>query len=79
MKFDLFLKEAIEYGFDAIATGHYARISHDQDGYHLLQGKDPTKDQSYFLATLSQDQLARAMFPIGEIEKSEVRAIAKKI
>ena len=78
VKFDLFLSEAIEYGFDAVATGHYAQIRSDEHGFHLLRGKDPDKDQSYFLSTLSQDQLSKACFPIGELHKSEVREIAKK-
>ena len=76
VKFDVFLEEALSIGFDKIATGHYARIQHDTNGYHLLQGKDPNKDQSYFLSTLNQHQLEHALFPIGDIPKTEVREIA---
>ena len=78
IKFDLFAAEAKKRGFDGIATGHYARIIHD-DSYHLLTGVDKNKDQSYFLSGLSQDQLAYAQFPLGELTKPEVRAIAQKI
>ena len=74
VKFDLFLEEALSLGFDAIAMGHYARI---QDG-QLLKWIDPLKDQSYFLSRLSTFQLSKAIFPIGDLEKSEVREIAKK-
>lgn len=76
VKFDLFLEEALSIGFDAIATGHYARVTQDENGYHLLQGMDPTKDQSYFLSTLNQYQLEHAIFPIGDIPKTQVRGIA---
>lgn len=77
VKFDLFLKEAISYGFDYVATGHYARIEKDTNGVcHLLKGNDPNKDQSYFLAGLTQEQLSRSLFPIGNIPKPEVRKIA---
>ncbi len=77
VKFDLFLKEAISYGFDYVATGHYARIEKDTAGIcHLLKGNDPNKDQSYFLAGLNQEQLSRSLFPIGDIPKPEVRKIA---
>lgn len=82
VKFDLFMELALKLGADYVATGHYARKeSFKQDGktiYRLLAGKDNNKDQSYFLCQLSQDQLAKALFPIGELEKSEVRAIAKE-
>jgi tRNA-specific 2-thiouridylase len=77
IKFKLFLEESIQYGFDAIATGHYARIRViENGGYDLLKGVDPEKDQSYFLAGLNQAQLARALFPIGSLHKTEVRKIA---
>lgn len=72
MKFDLFLKKADELGCAFVATGHYARV---QDG-HLLAGVDVNKDQSYFLCQLTQTQVRRAMFPIGHLEKPEVRKIA---
>lgn len=76
VKFDLFLEEALSLGFDAIATGHYARID---DEWRLLKWIDPNKDQSYFLSRLSKDQLEKAIFPIGHLMKSEVREIAQKI
>lgn len=77
IKFDALLHYAEELGADKIATGHYARVSEDSDGYfHLLKGKDPTKDQSYFLCQLNQAQLARTLFPVGEMEKKEVRKYA---
>src|SRR6056297_1637875 len=80
IKFDLFIDEAKKLGADLVATGHYARKDTvEKDGkiyYRLLAGKDNNKDQSYFLCQLSQDQLKDAIFPIGEIEKPEVRRIA---
>lgn len=82
IKFDVFLNTALELGADYVATGHYARREEVEiDGkktYRLLAGKDKNKDQSYFLCQLSQDQLAKALFPIGELEKPEVRRIAKE-
>ncbi|MEY4403774.1 MAG: hypothetical protein RIR91_1809 [Verrucomicrobiota bacterium] len=64
-------------GYDAIATGHYARRRANADGtFDLLEGLDQNKDQSYFLALLRQDQLAKALFPIGELTKPEVRRLA---
>lgn len=79
IKFDIFLKEALKLKADFVATGHYCRKTTDKNGHHhLLAGKDPGKDQSYFLCQLSQEQLAKAMFPIGDMLKSEVRDIAKK-
>jgi tRNA-specific 2-thiouridylase len=82
IKFDVFLEAAMKLGADYVATGHYCRKGEVQkDGktiYQLLAGKDPNKDQSYFLCQLTQAQLAKALFPIGELLKSEVRAIAKK-
>lgn len=83
IKFDIFLKAALKLGADYVATGHYARKAEfEQDGqtiYRLLGGKDPNKDQSYFLCQLTQEQLSRSLFPVGELLKPEVRAIAKKI
>jgi len=76
IKFDLFLNEALRLGADKMATGHYARIDERDGRYRLLKGIDGNKDQSYFLYTLNQYQLSRAEFPIGELEKPEVRAIA---
>lgn len=82
IKFDIFLNAALKLGADFVATGHYARKAEFQkDGktvYKLLSGKDPNKDQSYFLCQLTQDQLSRSLFPIGELLKPEVRDIAKK-
>ncbi len=80
IKFDVFLKAAMELGADYVATGHYCRKTTTEDGiHHLLSGLDPNKDQSYFLCQLSQEQLSKALFPIGNLQKSEVRAIAKEI
>lgn len=80
IKFDVFLKAAMELGADYVATGHYCRKSTSEDGiHHLLAGLDPNKDQSYFLCQLSQEQLSKALFPIGNLQKSEVRTIAKEI
>ena len=78
IKFRVFLDEALELGFDAVATGHYARIELQDNIFKLLKWIDNTKDQSYFLAGLSQDQLSKALFPIGHLEKSQVREIARK-
>lgn len=80
IKFDVFMKEALKLGADYVATGHYCRREQTQvDGktiYRLLAGADPNKDQSYFLCQLSQEQLSRAMFPIGDLLKPAVREIA---
>lgn len=82
IKFDIFLKTALKLGADFVATGHYCRkgtIEKDGSEIHqLLAGKDKNKDQSYFLCQLTQEQLAKALFPIGELAKPEVRNIAKK-
>lgn len=79
IKFKLFLDRALGMGACAIATGHYARLRRDRDGtVHLLAGKDRAKDQSYFLARLTQRQLAHALFPLGGYTKQEVRAIARR-
>jgi tRNA-specific 2-thiouridylase len=76
IKFKTFLEHAIDLGADCIATGHYVR-SDCRDGiYRLLRGLDHNKDQSYFLYTLGQEQLARTLFPVGELLKTEVRAAA---
>jgi len=84
VKFDVFMKTALSLGAEKVATGHYARVTStfDENGkeiFHLLAGKDNNKDQSYFLCQLSQDQLSKALFPIGELTKPEVREIAKEI
>jgi tRNA-specific 2-thiouridylase len=79
IKFGAFLQAALKMGFDAVATGHYARIQRGPDGSaQLWEGLDPGKDQSYFLALLRQDQLTRAIFPVGDLLKSEVRATARR-
>lgn len=83
IKFDVFMKIALDLGADYVATGHYCRKgSIEKEGkqvYQLLAGVDNNKDQSYFLCQLSQEQLAKALFPIGELTKPEVRAIATKL
>lgn len=79
VKFKVFLDEALELGFDHVATGHYARIEEKNSIFHLLKWVDKDKDQSYFLAWLSQFQLSKSLFPIWWITKSEVRELAKKI
>jgi len=77
IKFDRFLERAEVLGFDAVATGHHARLIEDTDGYrYIARGADPKKDQSYVLHTLAQDELRRLMFPIGDLTKETVRAIA---
>ena len=83
IKFDVFMKIALSLGADYVATGHYCRKGeidvNNKPVYQLLAGKDGNKDQSYFLCQLSQGQLAKALFPIGEFTKPEVRAIAAKL
>jgi len=76
IKFDLFLKKAIGLGADKIATGHYAQIKHRGLSYELYAGEDSNKDQSYFLYTLTQRELSKTLFPIGHLQKSEVRELA---
>ncbi|MBV8032283.1 MAG: tRNA 2-thiouridine(34) synthase MnmA [Betaproteobacteria bacterium] len=78
IKFKAFLDHAMRLGADKIATGHYARVSQDKSSYGLLKGLDRSKDQSYFLHRLNQAQLARVLFPVGHLEKSEVRRIARE-
>ena len=83
IKFKAFLDHAMRLGADKIATGHYARVrpaqAAGQTRFELLKGLDPAKDQSYFLHRLSQAQLARTLFPIGELRKTEVRRLAAEI
>ena len=83
IKFDLFLKKAIEIGADFVATGHYCRkeevIINGNKIQRLLAGKDTTKDQSYFLCQVNQFQLSKTLFPIGDMQKKEVRKLAKEI
>ncbi len=83
IKFDAFMKIALSLGADYVATGHYCRKEetevNGEKTYRLLAGKDPNKNQSYFLCQLSQEQLSKALFPIGELNKSEVRAVAAEL
>ncbi len=80
IKFKAFLDHAVELGAEKIATGHYARVRHNQHGkVELLKGRDPAKDQSYFLHRLNQVQIANVLFPLGELRKTEVRRIASEI
>ena len=76
IKFGTFLERALRLGFDAIATGHYARVIRDENRTQLARGVDHAKDQSYVLSVLSAQQLAHVLLPIGELVKSEVRAYA---
>lgn len=79
IKFKAFLDYAMALGADYVATGHYARIRHNDDGtVSMLRGVDNNKDQTYFLNQLSQEQLQKTMFPLGDIEKSEVRRLAEE-
>jgi len=79
IKFGMFLDWALKEGFDYVGTGHYAKIEEKDGIYSLYMGKDITKDQSYFLYLLDQDQLSKALFPLGEMKKAQVRKIAEKI
>ena len=76
IKFRAFLDHAMRLGAEKIATGHYARVLSENGTFRLLRGKDSSKDQSYFLHRLTQEQLARVMFPVGEMKKTEVRRLA---
>jgi tRNA-specific 2-thiouridylase len=79
IKFDVFLNAALDLGADYVATGHYCQRKENQNGsFSLLAGADPGKDQSYFLCQLSQAQLSKALFPIGHLQKAEVRQIAQQ-
>ena len=82
IKFDIFLSKAESLGADYIATGHYCRKKESKKGnkkiYKLIEGKDKTKDQSYFLCQLNQIQLSKVLFPIGDLKKTDVRKIAKE-
>ncbi|MCW7538888.1 tRNA 2-thiouridine(34) synthase MnmA [Aquabacterium sp. A7-Y] len=79
IKFKAFLDHAMRLGAEKIATGHYARVREVEDGFQLLKGLDPAKDQSYFLHRLNQAQLSKTLFPVGELHKTEVRRIAAEI
>lgn len=78
IKFGEFLNKALDLGADYVATGHYARLIQEDGKYTLLRGVDNNKDQTYFLNALSQEQLSKAMFPIGHLPKPEVRRIAEQ-
>jgi len=78
IKFRAFLDHAMRLGAERIATGHYARLARGDGACRLLKGADPAKDQSYFLHRLTQAQLERVLFPVGELKKSEVRRIARE-
>jgi len=79
LKFEVLLRKALSLEADYLATGHYARIERTDGGaYRLLKGADPEKDQSYFLFTMTQAQLARVLFPVGELTKPEVREYARE-
>ena len=81
IKFKAFLDHALRLGAEKIATGHYAGVRHNptRDVFELLKGRDPSKDQSYFLHRLNQAQLSKTLFPLGEVHKTEVRRIATEI
>ena len=79
IKFKAFLDHAMRLGAEKIATGHYARVREAGGQVQLLKGLDPAKDQSYFLHRLNQPQLAKTLFPVGELHKTEVRRIAEEI
>jgi len=76
IKFKVFLDHARDLGAERMATGHYVRSDRTDDGYRLLKGRDRNKDQSYFLYMLDQEQLSRACFPVGEMNKHDLRALA---
>ncbi|MCG3089209.1 tRNA 2-thiouridine(34) synthase MnmA [Sporosarcina cyprini] len=78
IKFKAFLDHAMSLGADFLATGHYAQVVETEDGVAMLRGKDNNKDQTYFLNQLTQEQLRKVMFPIGNLDKSEVRQIAER-
>lgn len=79
IKFNAFMAKAQELGGDYLATGHYCRTDVANEHHRLLKGTDPAKDQSYFLYTVNRDTLSKVLFPIGQIEKSEVRRIAREL
>jgi tRNA-specific 2-thiouridylase len=78
VKFRELRERALSFGCSHVATGHYARIRHSADGYHLLRGADRDKDQSYFLYTCRQDELEKTLFPIGDYTKPEIREMARE-
>ncbi len=78
IKFGLLLNKALSLGADYLATGHYARVEHFRDGHRLLKATDISRDQSYFLYTLTQEKLGRVLFPLGEHSRDEVKQMAKQ-
>ena len=78
IKFGFLLDRALALGADYLATGHYARVEHSDDGYRLFRAKDTNKDQSYFLYTLTQERLARVLFPLGKHSRDDVKQMAKQ-
>lgn len=78
IKFNAFLDHAMKLGADYVATGHYAQVIHGEDGVTMLRGVDNNKDQTYFLNQLSTEQLSKVMFPLGHLNKPEVRELAQK-
>jgi len=78
IKFGLLLDKALSLGADYLATGHYARVEHSRDGYRLLKAVDTSRDQSYFLYTLTQEKLRHVLFPLGEHSRDEVKQMAKQ-
>src|SRR3569833_177824 len=79
IKFKAFLDHAMRLGAEKIATGHYARVRENDGGFELLKGLDESKDESYFLLRLTQQQLSKTLFPVGELRKTEVRRFAAEI
>ncbi|MGX8851747.1 tRNA 2-thiouridine(34) synthase MnmA [Amedibacillus sp. YH-ame10] len=79
IKFDAFMNYAKKLGFDTLATGHYAQVDHSGEKSKMLRGADNNKDQTYFLCQVPQDSLAHSLFPIGHLQKHEVREIAEKL
>lgn len=80
VKFQAFLEYALQLGADYVAMGHYARVETDENGVvHLLRGVDNNKDQTYFLSQLNQQQLSKAMFPIGHLEKEKCVKLQKNL
>lgn len=78
IKFGLFLEKALAMGADYVATGHYARSVEENGEHFIFEGKDKSKDQSYFLWTLGEEKLSKILFPLGDLKKEEVRKIAKE-
>ena len=78
MKFGLLLDKALSLGADYLATGHYARLEHSRDGHRLLKAADTSRDQSYFLYTLTQEKLGHVLFPLSEHSRDEVKRMAKQ-